>query len=65
MSIGSNVTVEVDMGKKCVECGKGGATQNGCCLRCFTKAMGDKPMNSELGRLLRRRFEHLRNNNPR
>lgn len=45
-----NIQINIDMDKKCPECGKGGATQNGLCLRCITKSMRGRPMKSDLGR---------------
>lgn len=33
------VTITIDMGKKCIRCGNGGATESGYCLRCITKNM--------------------------
>lgn len=30
-------TIEVDMDRRCIHCGKGGATPSGRCLRCITK----------------------------
>lgn len=44
------LTIHVDMDRKCPECGKGGATQNGLCLGCITKSMRGRPMKSDLGR---------------
>ena len=29
--------IKVDLEKKCLKCGKGGATQNGYCLGCIAK----------------------------
>jgi len=31
--------IEIDLDKKCVRCGEKGATQNGLCLKCVTKAI--------------------------
>lgn len=44
------VHVNVDMDKNCAECGKGGAVQNGLCIKCTAKAFGAKPMKSAVGR---------------
>lgn len=51
-----NVTITIDMDKKCAECGKGGAVPSGICLRCTTKAMKGKTMRSWQGRAVARRF---------
>lgn len=32
-------TITIDQNKKCLECGKGGATENGLCLNCTSKAL--------------------------
>lgn len=45
-----NVTVNINMDKKCLECSKGGATDSGICLPCITKAIRGKPMKSVQGR---------------
>ena len=31
--------ITVDLDKKCVRCGKGGAMQNGICMGCMAKAI--------------------------
>jgi len=53
-------TITLDMDRKCDECRKGGAASSGLCLSCTTRAMGAKPMKSETGRLVRLRFNNLR-----
>lgn len=41
----------IDTAKKCVECGKNGATLNGLCLFCNSVAVHDnRPMKSQAGR---------------
>ena len=42
--------IEIDLDKKCVRCGKKGATQKGICLKCITKALE----NGELDHILDR-----------
>ena len=32
-------TITIDMDKKCVRCGKGGAGKGGLCLACVSKAI--------------------------
>lgn len=49
-------TITVNMDKKCAECGKGGAVDSGICLACTTKAIQGKPMRSEIGRVVAKRF---------
>ena len=53
-------TFTVDMDKKCVECGKGGATPSGLCLRCARNALDQKPMRSPAGRAVSERFKQMR-----
>jgi hypothetical protein len=52
----SNMTITIDMSKKCAECKKGGAVDSGICLACTTKAIKGKPMRSPEGRAVQRRF---------
>jgi uncharacterized OB-fold protein len=33
------MTIHVNLDKKCSRCGKGGAMQNGICMKCFSKAI--------------------------
>jgi len=51
-----NVTLTIDMDKRCAECGKPGAMNGGLCLRCATAAMSGKAMRSPAGRAVQRRF---------
>ena len=51
--------ITIDMGKKCVECGKGGAALSGICLKCSTNAITGKPMKSWQGRAAAKRFKEL------
>ena len=50
------LTLTIDMGKRCAECGKPGATGSGICLSCATKAMSGKAMRSPAGKAVKRRF---------
>ena len=51
-----NARVNINMDKKCLECGKGGATDSGVCLSCCTKAISGKPMKSAQGRVVAQRM---------
>ena len=51
-----NVVLEIDCGKKCVECGKSGATPSGICLKCVSGAMMGKQMKSPQGKIVQRRI---------
>ena len=57
------LTINVNMDKKCVECGKGGAVDSGICLGCTTKALRDKPMRSAAGRAVQARFRSMKRPN--
>ena len=35
-------TIEINMDKKCDECGRDGACQNGLCLKCGFKKLNEK-----------------------
>lgn len=63
-----HLSITIDLGVKCPECGKGGAVTTagldkekdkaacGLCMACVTKALtGKKPMKSEIGRAVRAR----------
>lgn len=49
--------ITVDGNKKCAECGKSGATENGLCLACILKAVDGKKMCSETGKAVQKRFD--------
>lgn len=56
-----NYTVTIDMDKKCLECGKGGAVPNGLCLKCTTKAMNPAAkMKTSVGRAVQTRWQSQR-----
>ena len=38
----SHIKLSIDMDKKCAECGNGGATGCGLCLKCCSNAMNPK-----------------------
>jgi hypothetical protein len=46
----STYRFEINMDKKCAECGKGGATGSGICLSCATRAISGGTMKSHEGR---------------
>ena len=54
------LVITIDMDKKCVECRKPGALASGICTKCAMKAMGDKPMKSEIGRAMHKRWQAMR-----
>ena len=51
-----SLVVNIDMDKRCAECGKGGATDSGICLRCAAKAIEGLPMRSSQGQAVQRRI---------
>jgi uncharacterized OB-fold protein len=55
----SDLVVNVDMGKRCAECGKAGATDSGICLKCAIKAIDGKPMLSRQGKVVSERLDAL------
>lgn len=55
-----SATINVQMGRKCAECGKGGATDNGLCLKCTMKTMAPKhSMKSQTGRAIQSRWQAM------
>lgn len=52
--------ITLDYNKKCAECGKGYAAQNGLCLSCTGKAMKGKKMKSAQGAIVAQRFYDLK-----
>ena len=53
------LTITVDMDKRCLECGKGGAVDSGICLSCITKAIKGRPMKSARGRAVQERIQQV------
>lgn len=51
------LTIHLDSGKKCAECGKGYAVPSGICLTCTSKAIRGKPMKSAIGREVQARWK--------
>lgn len=54
------LTINIDLNKKCAECGKGGALDNGLCLGCTTKAISRKKMKSAQGAAVAARFDAMK-----
>lgn len=55
-----NVVLNINMGVKCVECRKPGATDSGICLKCATKAMDFKrPMKTPQGAVVQARYKAM------
>lgn len=53
----TDFTIDINMDKKCAECGKGGATQSEVCLSCAAKAIQGKKMKSRQGKILQSSFQ--------
>lgn len=53
------IKITVTEGAKCVECGKGWATQGGFCLKCISKAIKWKPMKSAAGKALQAGYRKM------
>jgi hypothetical protein len=60
-----NLTINVDLGKKCVECGKGGAMDSGICLKCTGKMMMGTKMKSDIGKAVEQRYRKFNRSRPR
>ena len=54
-----NVTLTIDMDKRCAECRKPGATGSGICLKCAGRAYNPKPMKSAEGRAVQERIKRI------
>jgi hypothetical protein len=53
----ADVTLNINLDAKCVECGKPGATPSELCLKCCTKAMDPKAaMKTRQGKALQARL---------
>lgn len=50
-------TINIDLDRKCAECGKGGAVDSGICLDCTIKAMGKARLKSPQAKAIRARME--------
>lgn len=51
-----NITINIDLDKKCIECGKKGACDNGLCLDCVSRAISGKPMKTSVGQKIAKKF---------
>lgn len=60
-----SLTIKIDLDKKCVECGNGGAVDSGICLGCTSKALAGKPMKSPAGRMVAMRFRDMKKSRKR
>jgi stalled ribosome alternative rescue factor ArfA len=49
----ASATITISMEKKCVNCSKGGACDNGLCLSCTADAINGKPMKTAAGRAIK------------
>jgi len=56
---GKGYSFNVNYDKKCDECGKDGACDNGLCLACTTKAITGKTMKSRTGKEVAQRGKRL------
>lgn len=48
--------ITIDMDKKCVECGHGGAAGSGICLKCLSQILRRVPMRSDKGKAIARKI---------
>jgi len=56
----TDATIVISMDTPCAECGRGGATGNGLCLGCTSKAIGGRRMRSDAGRAVQSRFRAVK-----
>ncbi len=56
----NTMTVTIDMDKRCAECGKGGATDSGICMKCASNALRGKKMKSAAGKVVQDRLLAIR-----
>ena len=55
-----NLTVTINMSKRCAECGKFGAADSGICLKCCMKAMDQhREMKSAQGKIVQARYAKI------
>lgn len=52
-------TITIDMGKKCAECGKGGAANSGLCMGCTARAVRGLRMRSARGRYVQKHIKKI------
>lgn len=52
----TGLRINIDMDRKCAECGKGGAADSGICLTCATRAMSGRTMRSQIGKAVQYRI---------
>ena len=56
----SDAVININMDKKCAECGKGGATDSGICLNCLARAMNPlHKMRSRQGAVVQKRVAKI------
>jgi hypothetical protein len=46
----SEITINIYMDRKCLECRQPGATESGFCMKCVTKAISGKAMKTQQGK---------------
>jgi len=59
-----DININIDMDRRCVECGKPGACDSGICMDCATKVMGNKPLKSATANEIRSRLRRRRGLSP-
>lgn len=56
----TDLVLNINMDKKCAECGKGGATDSGICLKCCTRSMNPlHTMKSRQGKVVQARYAKI------
>ena len=59
-STDTTTTIVIDMDKKCVECGRGGALPTDLCIRCTTKIIEGKRPTTWQGRAMKKRWSQIK-----
>lgn len=62
--MGLRHTINIDLDKKCAECGKGGAVDSGICLACTIKVFGKAKLKSTQAQAIRARLRGARPATP-
>ncbi len=62
----STIRINIDTGKRCIECGKTGTVNDSpICMTCMTRAISGKPMRSEFGKAYAQRIKANRESKAR
>lgn len=54
------VTIKIDLDKKCIRCGKGGALPSGLCMACVARGIQE----GKFDHIIKKARENMLNKNP-